>query len=253
VHDKLGQDPRFDEADVRLAESLVARASIAVDLSQRVSRDALRRVVEAQELERARLARELHDETGQALTSILLGLRHLDDVAASDEAREATAAIRELVASTLQDVRRLAVELRPSALDDFGLVPALERLAANVSERSPDLAVDIEARLGGMRPPPEAETALYRIVQEALTNVVKHAEARRVSITLVRKGESAVVVVEDDGRGFEPEAVRDGALGFVGMRERVELVGGRLAVESSPGAGTTLVAEVPVQRPPDDA
>ena len=253
VHDKLGQDPRFDEADVRLAESLVARASIAVDLSQRVSRDALRRVVEAQELERARLARELHDETGQALTSILLGLRHLDDVAASDEAREATAAIRELVASTLQDVRRLAVELRPSALDDFGLVAALERLAVNVSERSPDLAVDIEAQLGGMRPPPEAETALYRIVQEALTNVVKHAEARRASITLVRKGESAVVVVEDDGRGFEPEAVRDGALGFVGMRERVELVGGRLAVESSPGAGTTLVAEVPVQRPPDDA
>ena len=132
-------------------------------------------------------------------------------------------------------------------------MPALERLAANVSERSPDLAVDIEAQLGEMRPPPEAETALYRIVQEALTNVVKHAEARRVSITLVRKGESAVVVVEDDGRGFEPEAVRDGALGFVGMRERVELVGGRLAVESSPGAGTTLVAEVPVQRPPDDA
>ena len=243
VHDKLGADARFDEGDVRLAESLVARAAIAVDLSERVSRDALRRVVDAQELERTRLARELHDQTGQALTSILLGLKHLDDVVETDEAREATASIRELVASTLQDVRRLAVELRPSALDDFGLVPAVERLASNLSEQS-DLVVDVEARLGDSRLPPEAETALYRIVQEALTNVVKHAAARRVSITLVRKEASAVVVIEDDGRGFDPEAVRAGALGFTGMRERVELVGGRLTVEASPGAGTTLVAEV---------
>lgn len=245
VHDKLGADARFDEGDVRLAESLVARAAIAVDLSERVSRDALRRVVDAQELERARLARELHDETGQALTSILLGLKHLDDVVETDEAREATAAIRELVASTLQDVRRLAVELRPSALDDFGLVPAVERLASNLSEQS-ELVVDLEAQLGDRRLPPEAETALYRIIQEALTNVVKHAAAHRVSITLVRKEASAVVVIEDDGRGFDPEAVRAGALGFTGMRERVELVGGRLTFETSPGAGTTLVAEVRV-------
>jgi len=245
VHDKLGADTRFDEGDVRLAESLVARAAIAVDLSERVSRDALRRVVDAQELERSRLARELHDETGQALTSILLGLKHLDDVVETDEAREATASIRELVASTLQDVRRLAVELRPSALDDFGLVTALERLASNLSEQS-ELVVDLEARLGERRLPPEAETALYRIVQEALTNVVKHADARRVSITLVRKDASAVVVVEDDGQGFDPASARAGALGFAGMRERVELIGGRLTVESAPGAGTTLVAEVRV-------
>jgi signal transduction histidine kinase len=252
VHDKLGADPRFDEGDVRLAESLVSRAAIAVDLSERVSRDALRRVVDAQELERARLARELHDETGQALTSILLGLKHLDDVVETDEAREATAAIRELVASTLQDVRRLAVELRPSALDDFGLVPAVERLASNLSEQS-DLVVDLEAQLGERRLPPEAETALYRIVQEALTNVMKHAAAHRVSITLVRKEAAAVVVIEDDGRGFDPEAVRAGALGFTGMRERVELVGGRLTVETAPGAGTTLVAEVRVaDRPAED-
>ena len=147
AHDKLGVDPRFGEEDVRLAESLVARAAIAVDLSERVSRDALRRVVEAQELERARLARELHDETGQALTSILLGLKHLEDAAESDEARDATAALRELVVTTLQDVRRLAVELRPSALDDFGLVPAVERLAATLADQS-DLIVDVEAGLG---------------------------------------------------------------------------------------------------------
>ena len=139
VHDKLGADPRFDEGDVRLAEALVARAAIAVDLSERVSRDALRRVVDAQELERARLARELHDETGQALTSILLGLKHLDDAVETTGAR-ATAAIR---GSSPDAAGRPPPRgrLRPSALDDFGLVSAVERLAANLSEQS-DLVVD---------------------------------------------------------------------------------------------------------------
>ena len=243
AHDKLGPDPRFDEADVRLAESLVARAAIAVDLSERVTRDSLRRVVQAQELERARLARELHDETGQALASILLGLRQLEDAVETDEARAAAAGLRQLVVATLQDVRRLAVELRPSALDDFGLVPAVERLAATVSESGP--AVDVAAQLGDARLAADAETVLYRIVQESLTNVVKHASAGHVSITLVRKGQAAVVVVEDDGAGFDPAALRDGALGIAGMRERVALVGGRLTIESSRSRGTTLVAEVP--------
>ncbi len=249
AHDKLGADPRFEEGDVRLAESLVSRASIAVDLSERVSRDALRRVVQAQELERARLARELHDETGQALASILLGLRQLEDSVETDEARKATADLRELVVATLQDVRRLAVELRPSALDDFGLVPAVERLAATVSAPSGP-TVDVAARLGDTRLGQETETVLYRIVQESLTNIVKHAAAGHVSITLVRKAASAVVVVEDDGSGFDPDGIRDGALGIAGMRERVALVGGKLTLETSPGAGTTLVAEVPA---PDGA
>jgi len=243
VHDKLAPDPRFDEGDVRLAESLVSRAAIPVDLSERVTRDSLRRVVHAQELERARLARELHDETGQALTSILLGLGQLEDAVETDEARAAAVELRDLVVATLQDVRRLAVELRPSALDDFGLLPAVERLAATVSESGPK--VDVAAQLGDARLSPDAETVLYRIVQEALTNVVKHASAEHVSITLVRKGSSAVVVVEDDGGGFDPGALRDGALGIAGMRERVALVGGRLTIESSPRRGTTLVAEVP--------
>jgi signal transduction histidine kinase len=246
AHDKLGADPRFGEGDARLAESLVARAATAVDLSERVSRDALRRVVEAQELERARLARELHDETGQALTSILLGLKSLEDAVQGEEPREAVTALRELVVSTLQNVRRLAVELRPSALDDFGLGPALERLVATLREQS-NLAVDLEARLGDERLPAEAETALYRIAQEALTNVVKHAAASHVSITLVRKQRSAVVVVEDDGRGFETDTTRADALGLAGMRERVGLVGGTLTVEASRGSGTTIVAEVPLR------
>jgi signal transduction histidine kinase len=200
--------------------------------------------VDAQELERKRLARELHDETGQALTSFLLGLRSVEDAADLEQARQRASALRERVVGTLQDVRRLAVELRPTALDDFGLVPALERLVDTFRERS-GLAVEFESRLGSERLAPEAETAVYRIVQEALTNVFKHAGARSVSILLTRKGGKVAAVIEDDGRGFNPEVLRDDALGIVGMRERVALADGRLTFESAEGAGTTLVVEVP--------
>jgi signal transduction histidine kinase len=244
AHDRLAADPRFSDEDVRLAESLAARAAIAVDLSERVSRDAVRRVVAAQELERTRLARELHDETGQALTSILLGLKPLEQLATTAEARDAVAHVRDLVVSTLQDVRRLAVELRPSALDDFGLVPALERLAGSWGEHA-GVEVDLEARLDDERLPGEVETTLYRIVQEALTNIARHADASRVSILLTRKNGGVAAVVEDDGRGFEPAEAE--GLGLVGMRERVALAGGRLQVETAPGSGTTLVAEVPLR------
>lgn len=244
AHDKEGPTPAFGEDDLRLAESLGSRAAIAVDLSERVSRDAVRRVVEAQEHERARLARELHDETGQALTSILLGLKPLEQAAETEEARTAVAGVRELVVSTLRDVRRLAVELRPAALDDFGLVPAVERLVETFGEQT-GLAVDLESRLGSDRLEGRAETTLYRVIQEALTNIVKHAGAGRVSILLQRQGTAVVALIEDDGSGFDPATTRDDALGLVGMRERLALAGGRLRVESTPGSGTTIVAEVP--------
>ena len=245
AHDKVGRDPRFGSADLRLAEQFALRASIAVDLSRRVARDALRRVVEGQELERRRLARELHDETGQALTSILLGLRAVEDATAPDEASRAVTELRELVVATLQDVRALAVQLRPKALDDFGLVAALERLAQTFTEAS-GMRVDLEARLGKTRLPPEVETTLYRLVQEALTNVVKHAGASNVSILLVRRDGVATLVIEDDGRGFDLRETRSDGLGLVGMQERVALHDGRLTLESKPGAGTTLAVEVPL-------
>jgi signal transduction histidine kinase len=245
VHDKVGKDPRFSDDDVRLAEVFAARAAVAVEISQRVARDAMQRVVTAQELERRRLARELHDETGQALMSILLGLKTVEEAGDLEQVREAVGSLRELTLATLQDVRRLAVELRPKALDDFGLVPALERLTETFSEQT-GIAVDFQSLLTGDRLPEEVETALYRIVQEALTNVVKHAQAGSVSVVLARKPSSVSAVVEDDGAGFDQTRTRDGGLGLVGMRERVELLGGRLAVETRPGAGTTLVAEVPL-------
>ena len=245
AHDKLGAEPRFSDNDLRLAETFASRAAVAVDLSERIARDALRRVVDAQELERRRLARELHDETGQALTSILLGLKSLEETLQTGESQEAMARLRELVVATLQDVRRLAVELRPSALDDFGLVAALERLTSSFAEQT-GIAVDFGAALGSDRLPGELETALYRIVQESLTNVVKHARARHVSIALTRMEGYVTAVVEDDGQGFDPDAEGDG-FGLIAMRERLGLLGGRLRIESSPGAGTTIAADVPLR------
>ena len=246
IHDKEGQDARFSDDDLRLAETFAARAAVAVELSQRVASDALRRVVQAQELERGRLARELHDETGQALTSILLGLKPLEEALAEHPARAALAELREHVVAALQDVRRLAVELRPAVLDDFGLVAALERLTEAFAEQT-GIRVDFHSALGERRLPPEVETALYRVVQESLTNIVKHANARGVSISLARRDSAVAAVIEDDGAGFDPRLVREGGVGLLGMRERLALLDGRLEIESRPGAGTTLVAEVPLR------
>ncbi len=246
AHDKTSGDGRFTDDDLRLAETFAARAATAVDLSQRVARDALARVVTAQELERRRLARELHDETGQALTSVLLGLKALEEAPDEDSLRSAAGELRELVVATLQDVRRLAVELRPKALDDFGLVPALERLAQSFSEQT-GIAVDLESALSDERLPTEIETALYRIVQESLTNVVKHAHAQRVSILVARRPGAVAAVVEDDGRGFTTASSQDGGIGLIGMRERIALLDGRLDVESTAGTGTTIRAEVPLR------
>ena len=242
AYDKAGAaDARFTDDDVRLAETFATRAAVAVELSERVERDALRRVVAAQELERQRLARELHDETGQALTSILLGLKRLDG-----ESPEAVAEVRELVVATLQDVRRLAVELRPKVLDDFGLVPALERLTQGFAEHT-GISVDLEASALTERPPVEVETAIYRIVQESLTNVVKHAQAHSVSVVVTRGDGRIKAVIEDDGTGFEPETIGESGIGLVGMRERIELLDGSLTVESSERSGTTVAVEVPVR------
>jgi signal transduction histidine kinase len=243
AHDRAGDDPRFTQDDQRLTETFASRAAVAVDQSRRVARDALRRVVEAQELERRRLARELHDQTGQELISVLLGLKTVEDAADPQQRAEALKAVREQVVETLHDVRRLAIELRPKALDDFGLVPALERLAHTFVDQT-RLKLDIEAHLGRERLPSEVETALYRMVQEALTNIATHAQARSVSILLRRANGAITAVIEDDGRGFDSSAVRDGT-GLDGMRERLALIGGRLKIESRLGGGTTLVAVVP--------
>ena len=241
VYDKRGTDPRFSDADMRIAQAFANRVAVAVELSERVGRESVRSLLEGQELERRRLARELHDETGQALASILLGLRALEEQVGV----EPIAAIRGLVASALDDVRRLTVELRPPALDDFGLAAAVERLAHVTSARS-GLGIDVDVADRAVALPPGHETALYRIVQEALTNIVKHAQAHAASIVVTGGQGTVRAVIEDDGVGFDVGAIREGALGLVGMRERVLLLGGRLEVESAPGAGTTVLIELPV-------
>jgi two-component system, NarL family, sensor histidine kinase DevS len=243
VHDKLGGDARFSEGDLRLVEIFGARAAVAVSLSGQVARDTVRRVVDAQESERRRLALELHDETGQALTSILLGLTSIRAAGSDAEAERAEADVRGLVVQALQDVRALAVELRPSALDDFGLAPAIERLAETFSERS-GIKTVVQANLV-QRLPPEIETTIYRVVQEALTNVVKHSGAEHVSIVISNRGGGVAATVEDDGRGFASKDVRADALGLLGMRERLALAGGTLEIESSGESGTTIAAHVP--------
>jgi len=235
----------FSEEDEETVTLLAAQAAVAIENAGSVRRDALRRAVQAQEAERRRLARELHDETGQALTSMLLGLAAVERAESAEAARAAAGELRELVVETLQSVRRLAVELRPSALDDFGLEPALRRLGQTVRESS-GLDVQVEARLGTDRLLPEVETAIYRIVQEALTNVVRHAAAQHVSIVLTRMPEKLTVVIEDDGAGFDPDARHGDGLGLLGMLERVQLLDGSLAIDASAGSGTTLVVELPL-------
>jgi signal transduction histidine kinase len=254
----------FASPDRRLLEGYATRAVLAIEMHRVISgereradaeaklatadmreaarQETLRRVVEAQEAERRRIARELHDETGQALVSVLMGLRLVDQQ--TEGAGEAIGELRETVSNAIQELRALAVELRPTALDDFGLGPALERLGDTFARRT-GIRVELDvSRLDDGRLGERTETALYRIVQEGLTNVAKHAGAASASVVVGRSGDAVRLVVEDDGHGFDPAAA-DGGLGLVSMRERAELVGGKLEVESS-AAGTTVTAVVPV-------
>jgi signal transduction histidine kinase len=245
---KNGSDPRFSDDDLRLAEAFATRAALAVHLSERVARETVDAILEGQEAERSRLARELHDETGSALTAILLGLAAIDTAATLPEAHQASTALRETARSTLENVGRMAFALRPSALDEFGLVAALNDLIAGLEEQGgPKVEVELELDPpAGARLPTKVETAIFRITQEALTNVVKHAEAKTVDVRLACRERSVVLTIEDDGGGFSQVQVRGGGLGLVGMRERVASVNGALDIESKRGVGTRLTVEIPL-------
>jgi PAS domain S-box-containing protein len=211
----------------------------------------LEQVTAAQEDEQRRLARELHDETGQSLTSLLVGLRTLADAPSLAAVRENVAELRRVTARTLDEVRRLARGLRPGVLDELGLVPAVEQLAVDHSQLH-SIAVEVSAvSFGAERVPPAVEAALYRVIQEALTNAAKHSGARTVNVVLQRRREMVQAIVSDDGCGFDVEAtLRTPAarahLGLHGMRERAALLGGTVTIESTPGEGTTIYVRVPV-------
>lgn len=253
----------FNEEHVKLAEAMSSQASVAVEnailfeqmqASSVRMRSLSRRLVEVQESERRNIARELHDEAGQALTSLRLGLRLLEREIGGGGS--VTARVAELVQRTdavIEGLHRLAVDLRPASLDHVGLEAALRQYSRSAGAK---FGLDVHFKARGFtdeRLPSVVETALYRVVQEAMTNVVRHAGAKRVDVLAERRGDRVQVMVEDDGVGFDSLLVRPGEhLGLLGMRERAEALGGTLTIESRPGGGTTVVAEVPSADPNPD-
>ena len=242
----------FSEEHKTWAEALVHQAAIAIQNAWlfeqvRASSERLqalaRKLVDIQEKERFYIARELHDEAGQALSSLKLGLGRLEQTPGCPESlRQRLLELKGLADDVLDDLHRLAMDLRPVSLEHLGLVAALEQHASSIN--SDQLSVEFKA-LGfdGERLPPAVEIALYRIVQEALTNVVRHAQASTIGILLEHREGKVTIFVEDDGIGFIPRE-NDHSLGLVGMRERAELLGGTLTVESIPGKGTSITVEV---------
>ncbi len=253
VVDRLRGDRPFNEEDERLLEAFAASAAIAVATAQHAGDEALRRSLEASERERSRWARELHDETLQqlaALRVLLAGARRSGD---RERLETAVGEAIEHLKTGIGDLRSLITDLRPAALDELGIEPALETLVTRVAEQS-DLAVTLELDLGsddgaaGSRYPAEVESTIYRVVQEALTNAVKHARAARVQIRVSEQAGAVDVVVRDDGEGFDLHASASG-FGLLGMRERLALLRGTLDIESTPGTGTTVHANVRTDAP----
>lgn len=261
----LRADQRLSPEQIELAGAIGRQVGVAVEaerqrqraLEELAHREALRRqllerVLAAQEEERRRIARELHDEAGQALTSLTVGFRLAEQHAHDPEALAAhLSELKTIIGHLQENLHRLAVDLHPAALDHLGLVAAL-RQHVETCARQHNLDIEFET-IGleeGVRLPPAVEIALYRIVQEALTNAMRHAGASHISVVLERRDDAVVALVEDDGVGFDPDRLRNGHLGLFDMRERAEMVGGSLIVESAPGQGTTVVVEVPYAHSP---
>jgi signal transduction histidine kinase len=244
----------FTEELIQWVTTLTRQASFAIHnawLFEQVrdSREHLKilsqRLVETQENERRYIARELHDDAGQALASMMFDLRQMeldsgDQAAVIEHCRD----LKKTTDGVIENLHRLAVNLRPSTLDHLGLISALRQHAETISAQH-NLAIQFEAICDYRRMPGEMEIAIYRIVQECLTNIVRHAQATRVDILLQCHDEQIIVVVEDNGIGFDPHLPDIDHLGVLGMRERAAMLGGKLSVESAPGKGSTIHLEVP--------
>ena len=201
------------------------------------------RALAAQEAERRRIARELHDEIGQSLTGVVLQLERTVRLLSTSELRDEVEQAREMARDSLDDLRRIARELRPEVLDDLGLSSALTALASGLGKRA---GLAIARRVGTSLPAlsPEVELVLYRVAQESLTNVARHADASRVELVLERAGDGVVLRVRDDGKGFQMDDSKR-VNGIRGMRERAVLIGARLRIDSVPGRGTEVELRVP--------
>jgi len=232
------------------ADQLASTFNMVLEALDEASRLRASQIINAQEQERQRIARELHDETSQVLTSLLISLAVLEESIETQEARQRIADTRALAHSTLRAIRNLSIDLRPSALDDLGLIPALRWY---VKEYQKKCSIEIEFHAPGFkeRLPPEMETALYRIVQECLTNTAKHANAYKVTILLKENTDLVYARIVDDGQGFDYEAllktpIQERGLGLAGMQERAVLLDGKLNIHSVPGQGTTVEVSVPL-------
>ena len=236
-------DERFD----RLAETFNQMLDQLEQNAQQL-KQVSGRIIQAQEEERQRLARELHDEAAQALTSLLVHLRLLERAKTPAAAQARVKELRELPAQALEEVRRVALDLRPTILDDLGLGPALE-WRVDEFNKAQDVRATIEIRGLERRLPRDVELVLYRVGQESLSNVRRHANANEVHVALWQEGTWVTIEVCDNGRGFDRDQVCEGprGLGLVGMRERLAMIGGELIVDSAPGEGTRIIARAPVQ------
>lgn len=250
----------YGQEHLELAETMASQATAAVQsawLFEKVieGRSRLqsmsRQLVEAQENERRAVARELHDEAGQSLTALKVGLHLLENQAHDPAAVKAgTAALKEKVEGVMVGLHRLASNLRPATLDHLGLEAAVRQMADTLNQQGGPRIEFEGSRLGSVRLAEFTETQIFRIMQAAVSNVMRHSRARSASVILERRDNKVVAVIEDDGIGFDPIlALHSGRLGLVGMKERAEMLGGTLIVESSEGKGTTVVAEVPDGNP----
>jgi signal transduction histidine kinase len=224
-------------------ERVLASAALEVARArERATAEGFRRAVQAQESERARIARELHDEAGQVLTAVALHLRVLEDTEKDPAHRAALVELRQVVSDAVGNLHDLITHLRPAALREHGLAAAITQQAGTVAAATGvPVEVDLASLPAGL--PEELEIGVFRVVQEALVNVARHSGAAAASVSATVDGHRLRVVVEDDGRGFERDAPT-GRHGLTGMRERVALLGGRLTVDSAPGAGTAVIVDV---------
>ena len=246
-----GEDKGLSADDVRLLEAFASVGANAIHTTRSVAADRLRHSIEASERERGRWARELHDDTLQGLGGLRVLLSSALRGPQEDLAGAVSTAIAELT-DGIASLRALITELRPAALDELGLVPAIETLAqrtATAEGLAVETNIDVKLEERGILSS-EVESSLYRLVQEALTNITKHAAATGVELALVHREDVVELSVSDDGAGFDPQATGEG-FGLVGMRERVALAGGRLEITSAPGEGATLTARLPLRNGPD--
>jgi two-component system sensor histidine kinase UhpB len=232
------------------ADQLASAFNMVLEALDDASRQRASQIINAQEQERQRIARELHDETSQVLTSLLISLAVLEESIESPEARERIADTRALAHSTLRAIRTLSIDLRPSALDDLGLLPALRWY---VKEYQKKCAIEVDFHSSGLkeRLPAEMETALYRIVQECLTNTARHSNAKKVFVELRETGDAVNATIKDDGHGFDYDALlknpgQERGLGLAGMHERAVLLDGTLAIATEPGKGTAVKVSIPL-------